>query len=271
MIVYLIFTGCTSLRNHIKVVKDTPDEFIYEDYYRRRIRHKIFQDVEKRQYDRNLFKLENERMIYLGDDYTTRFGVDVSRHDGLIDWEKVRESDVEFVIFRIGWRGYQTGILHVDEIFHKNIKGAIENKFDIGVYVYSQAICEEEALEEAELVLNELKGYKIQLPVVYDPESVIWEKARTDGLSGEQITKNTIAFCNRIKEAGYEPMIYSNLIWETKYFNLSELKEYKIWYADYGEKPLTPYHFEFWQFGGEYGTVPGIGRKVDVDIQLIKK
>jgi GH25 family lysozyme M1 (1,4-beta-N-acetylmuramidase) len=209
-------------------------------------------------------------MIYSGDpNYTCRFGIDISRHEGEIDWKKVKESGVEFVFIRIGYRGYQTGILHLDENFHQNIKGALEQNLDIGVYVFSQAINEEEALEEAELVIKELENYKITLPVVFDPESISWEEARTDDISGEQFTKNTIAFCNRVKEAGYDPMIYSNLIWETEFFDLSQLSEYKIWFADYEKKPQSPYHFEFWQYEGEGIKVPGINRKVDADIQLI--
>ena len=261
----LIFSSCESIPKNTN-----PDTIVYKDA--RGIVHsaEIKNDVAKAQYQKNLFKRKGKYMSYSGDpNYTYRLGLDISRHDGKIDWKKVKNAGFEFIIFRIGWRGYQSGILHVDENFHENIKGAIEEGFDIGVYVFSQAINEGEAVEEAELVINELKDYQIQLPVVFDPESISWEEARTDEISGEQFTKNTIAFCNRIKEAGYEAMIYSNMIWETEFFDLSQLKEYKIWYADYYRTPQTPYHFEFWQYGGEWAKVPGIKKKVDIDIQLI--
>ncbi len=263
--VAVVFASCSSIPK-----TTSPDEFVFKDaaglYHVATINH----EVQKVQYDRKLFSRKQHRMIYSGDpNYTCRFGIDISRHEGEIDWKKVKESGVEFVFIRIGYRGYQTGILHLDENFHQNIKGALEQNLDIGVYVFSQAINEEEALEEAELVIKELENYKITLPVVFDPESISWEEARTDDISGEQFTKNTIAFCNRVKEAGYDPMIYSNLIWETEFFDLSQLSEYKIWFADYEKKPQSPYHFEFWQYEGEGIKVPGINRKVDADIQLI--
>ncbi|MBQ9631072.1 MAG: hypothetical protein IJR49_05760, partial [Treponema sp.] len=138
------------------------------------------------------------------------------------------------------------------------------------VYYFSQAINEEEAIAEARNVIKDLESYTIQLPVVYDPESIPWEWARTDDLTSEQVMKNTIAFCNEIKNAGYEPMIYSNLNWEVNYFDLEQLQEYKIWYADYREVPKTPYHFEFLQYDGEAVEIPGVKRKCDGDIQLIR-
>ena len=242
-------------------------------YRGNRVTVPVKEDVQKIQYDRNLFKRKGIRMTYDGDPrYTYRLGLDISRHDGKkINWKKVRNAGFDFIIFRIGWRGYQSGILHVDEHFHENMKGAIKEGFEIGVYVFSQAINEEEALEEANLVIEELHGYPIRLPVVFDPESIPWEEARTDDISGEQFTKNAIVFCERIKEAGYEPMLYSNIVWEAEFFDLSQLKEYKIWYADYHKIPHTPYHFEFWQYGGEWARVPGFrfGRKVDIDIQML--
>ena len=126
----------------------------------------------KIQYDRYLFKKKRIRMTYDGDPrYTYRVGLDSFAHDGKkINWRKVRNAGFDFIIFRIGWRGYQSGNLHVDEHFHENMKGAIKEGFEIGVYVFSQAINEEEALEEAQLVIEELHGYPIRLPVVFDPK-----------------------------------------------------------------------------------------------------
>ena len=258
--------ACTSVPR-----AENQDEFVYKDAGGGYHVAKINPDVPQFQYERALFKKKGQKMTYLDNEkYSYKLGIDISRHEGLIDWKKVREAGIEFVFIRIGWRGYQTGILHTDENFHQNITGALEAGLQVGVYLFSQAINEEEALEEAELVIRELEGYEITLPVVFDPESVGWEEARTDDVEGEQFTKNTIVFCNRVKEAGYEPMIYSNLIWETEFFDLNRLCEYKIWYADYEKRPQTPYHFEFWQYGGLSRRVPGIKRKVDADIWLIQ-
>ena len=248
-----------------------PNTIIYKDALNNIHSAPINHNVPKAQYDKSLFSKKHQIMSYVGDpNYTYRLGADISRHDGDIDWKKVKKSKLEFIIFRVGYRGYQTGILHVDEKFHQNIKAAMEAGFtDFGVYIFSQAINEKEAIEEAELVLNEIKEYPINLPVVFDPESILWEEARTDDITGEQFTKNTIAFCEHIKKAGYEPMVYSNLVWETEFFDLSQFSDYKIWYADYFSVPQTPYHFEYWQYEGTKLKVPGIKKRIDADIQLI--
>lgn len=198
--------------------------------------------------------------------YTIRKGIDVSYYQGSIDWEKVKSQGYDFVFIRIGYRGYGTsGVLKLDNLFYQNIQGAQNAGLDVGVYFFAQAINEQEALEEAHFVLDALKGYKLQLPVVYDPEHIRDDSARTDNVSGEQFTKNTIAFCNTIKKAGFEPMIYSNMVWEAFYFDMTKLQDYPIWYADYETIPQTPYNFSFWQYS-EKGSVDGIEGIVDLNI-----
>ncbi|WP_338321131.1 GH25 family lysozyme [Treponema saccharophilum] len=155
----------------------------------------------------------------------------------------------------------------IDENFHENVKNAIEAGFDVGVYVYSQAINEEEALEEAELVLNEIKDYEITLPIVYDPESVGWDTARTDDVQPSVFNNNTIVFCEKIREAGYEPMIYANHIWEAFILDMGRLRDYKFWYADYEDSPQLPYDFEFWQYTSTM-KVNGINKECDADIWI---
>lgn len=140
---------------------------------------------------------------------------------------------------------------------------------DVGVYFFSQAVNEKEASQEAEFVLENLQGYELQLPVVYDPESILDDEARTDDVTGAQFTKNTIVFCEKIKEAGYQPMIYSNMLWEAFQFDLEQLAAYPIWYADYEPLPQTPYAFDIWQYSNE-GIVDGIDSAVDLDIQLFQ-
>ena len=114
------------------------------------------------------------------------------------------------------------------------------------------------------------KEEKLDLPVVYDPESILDAEARTDDVSGEQFTKNTVAFTKAIKDAGYEPMVYSNMLWEAFELDLKELPDIPIWYADYEPLPQTPYDFTMWQYSNE-GNVKGISGVVDLDIQLFAK
>lgn len=222
-------------------------------------------------YDKKAFVHNGSGMSYGGDDYSYRLGIDVSHYQGEIDWEKVKASGIEFVFIRLGYRGYgEEGVLKEDTNFEKNIQGARSAGLDVGVYFFAQAVNEKEAIEEAQFVLDSLLEYDLQMPVVYDPESILHEEARTDHVTGEQFTKNTKAFCETIEEAGYDAMIYCNMLWQADKLDLTELSEYPIWYADYEEYPQTPYHFEIWQYSSE-GTVDGIQGNVDLNIQMIKK
>lgn len=218
--------------------------------------------------------LENEegKIEYTGDTrYTIRKGVDVSKHQGEIDWQKVREAGYDFAFLRIGYREYGlNGILHVDETFHTNIVNAQDAGIDVGVYLFSQAVNEAETMEEVQLVLDNLTEYELQLPVVYDPERIRNDEARTDDVTGEQFTNHTVLFCEKIKEAGYEPMVYSNLVWEAFEYDMEKLADYPIWYADYEPVPQTPYDFTFWQYS-EKGQVDGINGIVDVNVEFLKK
>lgn len=227
--------------------------------------------VEKHTYRSDCFYHEGDMLSYVGDErYEYRLGVDVSSFQGDIDWEKVKDAGMEFAILRLGYRGYgQAGTLCPDKKFEQNLRGAREQGLDVGVYFFAQAVNEEEAVEEAEFVLQYLNGCELQLPVVYDPESILDDEARTDHVTGEQFTKNTLAFCERIEEAGYEAMVYSNMLWEAYQFDLKKFTDYPIWYADYEELPQTPYRFTFWQYTNT-GNVDGISGEVDIDIQLIK-
>ncbi len=232
----------------------------------------IDEKIPKHDYNFTLLKNTGQDVDYVGDkEYYVRKGVDVSYHQGTIDWARVRNSGIEFAFIRIGYRGYgQNGKLREDSQFKENIVSASQAGLDVGVYLFSQAINEEEALEEAHFVIDQLQeaGVALTLPVVYDPELIRDDKARTDHISGKQFTENSIVFCEKIKEAGYEPMIYSNMVWEAFYFDLNRLTDYQIWYADYEKIPQTPYWFSFWQYSCN-GKVDGISGRVDLNLQFI--
>lgn len=203
--------------------------------------------------------------------YSIRKGVDVSYHQGTIDWRRVKAAGYEFAFLRVGYRGYgQEGTINVDSEFATNLQNAQAAGLDVGVYFFSQAVNETEALEEAEFVKQQLSGVNLQLPVVYDPELIRGAVSRTDDVTGEQFTKNTIAFCEAMRQAGYEPMIYSNMIWEGLLFDMSRLTGYPFWYADYEPVPQTPYDFSFWQYS-EKGKVDGINGIVDLNVQFVPK
>ena len=227
-------------------------------------------DIPKHSYNNDCFIHKDSRLSYIGDDrFVSRVGVDVSHHQGTIDWKKVKESGYEFCFLRIGFRGYgKEGKIREDKEFERNLRDAQEAGLDVGVYFFSQAINEDEAAEEANFVIEHLENKELQLPVVYDPESILDDVARTDDISGEQFTKNTVVFCNKIQDAGYAPAIYSNMLWEAYELDLKELEGIPVWYADYEEYPQTPYDFRYWQYTNE-ANINGIPGLCDADIELI--
>ena len=244
---------------------------VFRDAFGEEYETTILTDVPQRTYDNECFVHEGDRLTYEDAAYASRIGIDISKYQGEIDWEKVKADGITFVFIRIGCRGYGTaGNLMEDPMFADNLRGAQEQGIDVGVYFFAQAINEAEAREEAEFVIGLLNGAELQLPVVYDPETIKNDTARTDDVSGEQFTANTIAFCETIAETGYQPMVYSNMVWEAFQFDLRKLTQYPIWYADYEMLPQTPYWFTFWQYSEE-GHVDGITGTVDMNIQLLSK
>lgn len=194
-------------------------------------------------------------------------GIDVSVYQETIDWKKVKNAGVDFVIIRCAGRGYGAeGNIFDDDNFAKNIKGASEAGLDVGVYFFSQAITKEEAVEEAEHMLELVKGYDVTLPLVMDYE---YSPSSTSGrlynakLSKSEATAVCRAFCERIKAAGYESMVYANKSMLTDHINGKELgKDYKIWLANYTTDTTYDGSYQFWQYS-ETGTVDGINGRVD--------
>ena len=249
---------------------EEPEILHFVDVYKKPYQVEINPNVEKHNYKNECFIHDGHYLSYEGDaGYTSRLGVDVSEHQGYVDWQQLKEDGFSFAFIRLGYRGYgQEGNILLDKEFHRNMENAQAAGFDVGVYFFAQAVNEEEAQEEADFVLENLKGYSLELPAVYDPESILDDEARTDNVSGEQFTKNTEVFCSAVEDAGYDPMIYANMLWEAFELDLEQLSEYPLWYADYEPAPQTPYHFQFWQYTNE-GEVPGIEGRADLNIQLI--
>lgn len=254
--------------------KEEGKKFLFRDVFGNEFKTVINPKVPEPEVKKEQFKLNGTKMTFVPESstagspyYMIRLGVDISRHDGEVDWKKLKKDGIEFVILRCGYRGYQSGKLKADENFQANIKGALEAGLDVGIYIFSQAASEKEALEEAALCLEQIRGHKITLPVFYDPEIIRDDPARSDNISGEQFTKNAVAFCEAIKKAGFVPGVYSNMLWEAYEFDMSIIKDYVIWYADYEPQPQTPYNYEFWQYAEKDGDIKA---PYDMDIQVIK-
>ena len=229
----------------------------------------ILPDVPVSSYDTSLFaKDENGIMTYADESRQTHLGIDVSSHQGEIDWQKVASSGVGFVFVRVGYRGYgKSGSLNVDKNYKQNIEGAKSAGLKVGVYFFSQATSMTEAIEEARMTLDLIKDYEIDYPIVFDWEIIGTASARTDNVSSVTLCSAANAFCEVIKGAGYIPMVYFNKhVGYTKY-DLSTVKDNYFWFAHYSDAPDFYYDFDIWQYTAS-GRVDGIKGDVDMNISF---
>ena len=197
----------------------------------------------------------------------TLLGLDVSAHQEEIDWQAVAAAGFEFVMIRVGYRGYETGLLQADAYAQANYAGAKAAGLKVGAYMFSQAISRKEAMEEARFALEQIRGWELDLPLVYD-----WERVkagtRTDGVDARTVTDCALGFCALVEAVGKESMVYFNPHHGKNYFYLHELEEYPFWLAYYTDKMDYPYKFEMWQYTDQ-GTVPGIEGGADINIMLL--
>ena len=218
--------------------------------------------------DFSLLDRTDDKYAYEDENYTSSFGIDISEHQGPIDFQRVRNDGVEFVFIRVGFRGQTQGLLYEDSRFEEYYRGARNAGLQVGFYFYSQAISRKEAVEEAEFVLERIRDKVFELPVVYDYEDA--PNSRINDLSGEQRTENFIAFAERIRRNNYPYMLYTNMNWLRNYYDVLDIIDYDIWYAQYYPVPEYPYPFRIWQYS-ETGEIDGISKPVDLNIMFLKK
>ena len=230
-----------------------------------------YEDVEVNDIKKEDIDSSDGKVVYTGEDYDTKLGVDVSEHQWEIDWNAVADYGVKFAIIRSGYRGYSQGGLFEDPWFRRNIEGALSAGLDVGVYFFSQAVNVGEAIEEARFVLDQVKDYEIKAPIMYD-----WEKlkeipeARTTDLDPSIVGDCGVAFCETIRAAGYDAGVYFNRELGYYSFDLSRLKDFKFWLAVPGDYPDFYYAGNIWQYD-QAGTVPGIEGEVDLNLMFIKR
>ena len=226
----------------------------------------VHRNVDVCPYDTNLLVLDGSIMYYNDPAYETAIGIDVSSHQGEIDWERVAASGVEFAMIRLGYRGYGSeGTLNLDPYFEQNLAGARAAGLKVGIYFFSQAITVEEAYEEAAFVLEHLDGEELDYPLAYDWEPISGVGARTDGLDSVTLTDCALTFCHMAELAGYTPMVYYNNPVGYGRYDLSRLTDYDVWFAQYASRPTMYYDYRIWQYTSS-GTVPGIDTRVDMNI-----
>ncbi len=225
--------------------------------------------LEKNTYDFSKLTMKSDKMAYYQDGKKNSYlGADISKYNGEVDFVSLKESGIDFVMLRLGARGYGSGQIMLDEKFADNITKATEAGLDIGIYFFSQAITTDEAVEEANFIMQNLSNYKITYPVAFDMEYVQNDTARIETLSREQKTSITKEFLDTVKNGGYKPMIYGTKEWLIKQIDLTKLTGYDIWLSQQEDVPDYPYQFQIWQYTLD-GQVGGVNGEVDLNISFI--
>ena len=194
----------------------------------------------------------------------SRAGIDVSKWNGDIDWDKVRNAGVEFAIIRAGYRGSVTGSLVEDPRFTENMKGASASGIPVGVYFFTQAVNEVEAVEEASAVIRLVREYNLEFPIFIDTEGA-GGNGRADGLDPETRTLVCEAFCRTVENAGYRAGVYASRNWYNNNLYTDKLDKYFIWLAEYRSIPLYQGYYQMWQHTSK-GQIDGISGNVDMNI-----
>ena len=258
----------------------TADYYTKDKFYRKKAnveyRYTGGQTIDGKRffYDKNGTAVTGEQVIQ-GVKYTfngdgslntgTVMGIDISKHNGNIDWNAVKNSGVQYVILRCGYRGSASGVLVEDQKFKKNIQGATAAGLKVGIYFFSQAVNEVEAVEEASMTLSLIKNYRITYPVYIDVESA---NGRADGISKAARTSVINAFCQTIRNSGYTPGLYANKNWLTEKINTGALGGCKIWLAQYVAAPTYGGRYEMWQYSSR-GSIAGIKGNVDLNVSYM--
>ena len=220
-------------------------------------------------YDWTKLDRSNGRYAYVVDGQVkSRLGIDVSESQESIDWQAVADDGIEFAMIRLGYRGATEGDLYLDDYFEENFAGAREAGLDCGVYFFSQAVNPDEAVEEAQFVLDQLGGAQLEYPIAFDSEVVSGVAgARTQFLTREEMTAVADAFCTHLEMAGYRTLVYGNAGDLSRYSD-EVVNDGGIWWAEYNApQPAHYLDIVMWQYANE-GSVAGIGTGVDMNIDL---
>lgn len=229
---------------------------------------KINTALKQHSYDFTKLTMQSDKMAYYDSGKKTSYlGVDLSKDNGDINFKRLKEAGVDFVMLRAGSRGYGSGEIQADEKFQEYMTKATEAGLFIGVYFYSQAITTSEAVKEAEFVLEQIGENKITYPVVFDMEYIHNDTARIDNLSVGDKTNIAKAFLDKVEDKGFHPMIYGNKEWLLKEIDLSRLTGYDIWLSQQEDMPDYPYLFQMWQYSFD-GKLNGIDGKVNLNISF---
>lgn len=223
----------------------------------------------KHDYDFTKLVCQSELMKYYEEGRQISYvGADISKYEDYVDFVKLRKAGLDFVMLRVGARGYGTGQLVLDEYFTDNIKRAGDAGLDVGVYFSSQAITAEEAVEEASMVLEALADYRITYPVAFDMGFVENDTARIENLSKAEKTEIAKTFLDTIAAEGYMTVIYGDKEWLIKEIDMSKLTAYDVWLSQLQDVPDYPYRFTMWQYTTS-ASVDGIAGYASLNVSFI--
>lgn len=222
----------------------------------------------KNTYDFSNLLSSNGKMRYFEDGRcVSSFGVDISKDNDYVDFVKLQKAGCDFVMLRAGARGYETGLLSIDDYFKDNLKRATDAGLDVGVYFLSQAVSEAEAIEEANYIADNLGDYSLSYPIAFVMQYAHNDKSRIDSLSKNAKSMIARAFLNTVKDRGFKAMLFGDKAWLIKHVDLSKLiNDYDIWYSETGvDLPDYPYKFTMWQYDKK-GTIDGVSGYVNFNI-----
>lgn len=246
--------------NRIKIVNNKGETVWYD----------ILSNVKKNQYDlkKNLSVGEKDRLYYQNNDKKSFTGIDISKNDNIEDFSKIKNDGIDFVMIRVGSRGYSSGIIQPDDNFLTNVSGFTSNGIYTGVFFESQAINETEAIEEANFSVGAVSSLGIRYPIAIYFRDDYSESTRCDKLTMKERTTIAKTFCDTVKQYGLNPVIRGSRDFLISKLNLEDLKGYDIWLDDECDETDYPYEFNIWQY--KKAEVDGINGSVNLNICFVK-
>ena len=224
--------------------------------------------IPEHHYDWTRLQTTGDLKTYTAKDGTAaRLAVDVAYYDGSVDWQALREAGVEIAYVRVGYRGYTQGSIVEDECARANLLGAISAGLEPGIYFFSQAISEAEAVEEADFACDYMDAFGLgSMPVCFDMEYNNVPDERIAGLDTDEKTAIALAFCDEVVERGYSAIIYGNRYWLDGEYDLKTIiKRYPLWLAEYNDVPSATFAFVAWQYDDD-AVLPGLDFGIDVNL-----
>lgn len=221
----------------------------------------ISEDIPRNKYDYSKLKYQNPVMNYYEEGkIVSKCGADISANQGDVDFAKLKKAGCDFVMIKIGARGYSSGNIVFDKSYKENLKAAKKAGLDIGVYFCSQALSKAEAREEADELLDAVADYDVEYPIAFVMENVDGDMARIESLDMDGRTAVAKAFLDRVKDSGYTAMLYGDKEWLLTMVDMERLSDYDVWYAQDSKKPDYPYEFGMWQYDSA-ASINGVSGK----------